>query len=124
MKKSGYHSIRISEKIYNEIKEYCILNGIKFIDFVNNLLENALRKEKYGEVPSIFSNESNNEEHRENLLENKNDDVEITKKAQENTNIVSEEIRIENDPISIESVITQKEDINNKIAKPTKRRLK
>ena len=43
--------MEIDKKLYEEIKEYCDLNGIKAKDYVNGLLRKAFMQDKYGERP-------------------------------------------------------------------------
>lgn len=45
------HSIQIDEKIYNSLKSYCDLNGLKISDFACKLIKNGLSIEKYGNIP-------------------------------------------------------------------------
>ena len=43
--------MEIDKKLYNEIKAYCDLNGLKVKDYINGLLRQAFNKDKYGEKP-------------------------------------------------------------------------
>ena len=43
--------ISISEKLYNNIKEYCKLNNLKINVFINELLSKSFIIEKHGESP-------------------------------------------------------------------------
>lgn len=43
--------ISISEKLYNDIKEYCKLNNLKINVFINELLSKSFIIEKHGESP-------------------------------------------------------------------------
>ena len=45
------HNISISDKLYNNIREYCQLNQLKVNSFVEDLLRNALNIEKFGVSP-------------------------------------------------------------------------
>lgn len=45
------HSVSISEKLYNEIKEYCQLNELKLNIFVEDLIRDAFNVERYGATP-------------------------------------------------------------------------
>lgn len=45
------HSISLSDKLYNEIKEYCDLNGLKPSVLCNDLLKKGLTELKYGDIP-------------------------------------------------------------------------
>ena len=43
--------VEIEQKLYNDIKEYCKLNGLVIKDFINKLLKKSFTVEKYGEKP-------------------------------------------------------------------------
>lgn len=43
--------MELDKKLHNEIKEYCKLNNLKMIDFINYLVKKAFIIEKYGESP-------------------------------------------------------------------------
>lgn len=45
------HSISINENLYNEIKQYCDLNGLKPSVLCNDLLKKGLTELKYGDIP-------------------------------------------------------------------------
>lgn len=47
--------MEVDKKLYEEIKEYCKLNGIKPSEYVNSLLKKAFMEDKYGVSP--FSKE-------------------------------------------------------------------
>ena len=51
MSNNEKHTISISGKLYNEIKEYCTLNELKLNFFVETLLSKAFRIEKFGATP-------------------------------------------------------------------------
>jgi hypothetical protein len=63
--------MQLDKNLYNEINEYCKLNGIKTRDFVHKLLKDAFLKEKYGETP--FDNPKKNE--KIEIDEERNDNV-------------------------------------------------
>lgn len=46
--------MEVDKKLYEEIKEYCELNGLKPRDFTNSLLKKAFMEEKYGKAPPFF----------------------------------------------------------------------
>lgn len=46
--------MQLDKELYNEIKEYCELNGLKTRDFIHQMLRDAFLIEKYGKTP--FSN--------------------------------------------------------------------
>lgn len=43
--------MEIDKKLYEEIKSYCKLNGLKTSEYVNGLLKKAFLEEKYGKTP-------------------------------------------------------------------------
>ena len=43
--------MQIDKKLYNEINEYCKINGIKTRDFIHKKLQEAFLIEKYGDKP-------------------------------------------------------------------------
>lgn len=45
------HTITINENLYNEIKQYCDLNGLKPSVLCNDLLKKGLTELKYGDIP-------------------------------------------------------------------------
>ena len=45
------HKIEISDKTYEELKEYCTLNKLKIGQFADKLLYEGLMIEKYGDTP-------------------------------------------------------------------------
>ena len=47
--------VKIDEKLYQEIKDYCKLNKLRTGDFVNDLLKKAFTVEKYGDRPPFFN---------------------------------------------------------------------
>lgn len=47
-------SVNIEDKLYNEIKEYCALNGLKIGQFINDMLRNKFMVEKYDDAPPFF----------------------------------------------------------------------
>lgn len=47
--------MEVDKKLYEEIKEYCELNGLKPRDFTNSLLKKAFMEEKYGKAPPFFN---------------------------------------------------------------------
>ena len=51
MNSEAKHSISIGKKLYDDIKEYCALNGLKLNTFVETLLSRAFRLEKFGATP-------------------------------------------------------------------------
>lgn len=58
----------IDEKLYKEIKEYCILNNIENVEKeINRLLKIGFNYEKYGNSP--FYKKQNNEENDIEVVE-------------------------------------------------------
>lgn len=56
------NKVKIDEKLYSNIFEYCKINGLEIEEYVNNLLKKNFMIDKYGERPSysqqvIVSNE-------------------------------------------------------------------
>ena len=49
--------VEIEQKLYNDIKKYCKLNGLVIKDFINKLLKKSFTVEKYGEKPFQMGNE-------------------------------------------------------------------
>ena len=45
------HNISISNRLYEELKEYCKYNGLKLNSFVESLIRTSFNVEKYGETP-------------------------------------------------------------------------
>lgn len=43
--------MEVDKKLYEEIKEYCTLNGLKPKEYINDLLKKAFMKDKYGIAP-------------------------------------------------------------------------
>lgn len=54
MENSKKKSVSISEKLYQDIKEYCVFNGLRFNDFVEEILTKQFNIEKYGDSPFAF----------------------------------------------------------------------
>lgn len=48
---SEKHNISISERLYNDIKEYCKLNELKLNVFVEELIQKSFNVEKFGDTP-------------------------------------------------------------------------
>jgi len=45
------HSISINDNLYNDIKKYCDLNGLKVNVFCCDILKKGLNTIKYGDIP-------------------------------------------------------------------------
>ena len=61
--------MQLDNKLYNEIKEYCELNGLKTRDFIHRILKDAFLREKYGDTPFGRKN-TDMSEHNENMTGN------------------------------------------------------
>ena len=61
--------MQLDNKLYNEIKEYCELNGLKTRDFIHRILKDAFLREKYGDTPFSRKN-TDMSEHNENMTGN------------------------------------------------------
>ena len=46
--------MEIDKELYNEIKEYCVLNGLKPKDYIHSLLKKAFMRDKYGDRPGFM----------------------------------------------------------------------
>ena len=47
-------SVNVDDKLYEDIKRYCKLNGLKIGNFINGILEKSFLVEKYGSMPPFF----------------------------------------------------------------------
>ena len=59
------HNVSISEKLYDDIKDYCSLNGLKLNSFVEDLIRKSFNIEKFGETPFNKTVESQPNEHQQ-----------------------------------------------------------
>lgn len=122
---TNFHNIRISNDLYNEIKDYCTINNLKINVFVNDLLEKSLKREIYGDVPAIFTVNTKVEKvekvEKAEVTSEKIKNVKKTVTEETNTTEAKTEIHVEKNDVNEEKEIL----INTpKIEKPTKRRLK
>lgn len=70
------HSVLINNDLYEEIKEYCDLNGIKPSILCNDLLKKALTELKYGDIPfGVIKNEHISEHKNEQINERINEEL-------------------------------------------------
>ena len=60
------HSVEIKEELYQDIKDYCKINNLKIIKFVNELLEKQFLIEKYGDAPFMLVKPNEIKEAQEN----------------------------------------------------------
>lgn len=44
-------SVKIKDDLYKEISDYCKLNSLSIVEYVNNKLKSAIINEKYGDIP-------------------------------------------------------------------------
>jgi len=64
------HNISINDDLYNEIKQYCDLNGRKPSALCNDLIKKALNELKYGDIPfGVIENEHINVQKNEQINE-------------------------------------------------------
>lgn len=134
------HSVSINEELYNDIKEYCELNNLKIISFINNLLNNAFLTEKYGDAPFLkpFYKSKNAEAEElyktivdgvggEDAYNKIIDDLIFEDKEEKKEISIPEKNKVQN--IEVIEKVQETTDTNIdkqtiKVNKPTKRRLK
>ena len=98
MDTSEKHNIRISEKIYSQIKEYCISNELKFSDYIEHLLDLAFSLERYGDVPfGTFKVE---------LSKSQNQDT-----TQVYTERIEEDLEAEHETVQTQKVVEEKNEV-------------
>ena len=74
----------LNKKLEKDIKEYCILNDLKYKDFVNDLLKKAFLEEKYGKSPfnkekkCIFAEKELDEENSVTFEEPSKEELEVS----------------------------------------------
>lgn len=90
------HTIRIDEDVYDEISEYCKLNGLNVSSFCNGILKNAIKVEKYGDIPfgkvkniTIQQNKPAEETEKPSLIK-----IESTKPVETNTESTENEPKV------------------------------
>ena len=54
-------SVNVDDKLYEDIKQYCKLNGLKIGNFINEILEKSFLVEKYGSMPPFFKHNPDTE---------------------------------------------------------------
>ena len=62
--------MEIDKKLYEDIKAYCDLNGIKPKEYINTLLKKAFMEDKYGAAPFRTYKEENGDVSFNNIPEN------------------------------------------------------
>lgn len=121
-------NVKIKDKLYKELSDYCKLNSISIVDYVNDTIKNALTKDKYGDIPFGIIEQSKNEiahvQYDEPIL-NENDTIVNNEPIDEPNN---EPIDEPNEPIVEPNVtpveIHEKTEENKNSVKPKKRILK
>lgn len=100
--------MQIDKKIYNDINEYCKLNGLKTRDFIYKILKEGFLKEKYGDKPFF--------------MQEKKIEIEKTSKAEEIVETKQEETtEIKQEPLErLDTVlkVVEKTSINITPIKP------
>jgi hypothetical protein len=76
--------MQLDKQIYDEINEYCKLNGLKTRDFIHNLLKEAFMKEKYGDSPFAFNKNSEPPVVSNDSIKKNDDMEELIQKTMEN----------------------------------------
>ena len=61
--------MEVDKQLYEEIKEYCSLNGLKPREFANSLLRKAFMEEKYGIAPAVVKKPTTIIEERPKVVE-------------------------------------------------------
>lgn len=55
-------TIRVHEDVFNDISDYCKINGLKIVDFCSEKLKEAVLVEKYGDTPfGVMINKKQND---------------------------------------------------------------
>lgn len=104
--------IKIDDRIYNNLKEYCYYNKLKINKYITDCIEKSLYTDKYGDLNNIFNAE------RDALGKPATEKLE---EKQEKLEIISENSSAENDGISVPEEFTNESQI---VVKRVKRRLK
>jgi HSP90 family molecular chaperone len=63
--------MQLDKQLYDEINDYCKINGLKTRDFIHELLKNAFMKEKYGDSPFFFDKNPNTQKPTTEMKEEK-----------------------------------------------------
>jgi len=143
IRKKG-HFVEIRNELYDKIKQYCQLNNLKVVKFINEILEKSFMVELYGETP--FSAEKmfyKPEEmvqipaeiqrviadHWWEMLDNdefkKEEAHEITNETKEEENSINKENDLSNLDKQAQDIIDEHiKKLEEKNNKPVKRRLK
>lgn len=90
--------VKIDEKLYNSISEYCNINNLKICNFINELLKKQFMLEKYGIKPSILEKKENNEVAKKNETMTITNEEKVVNKI-EHKKSVTPQIE-ENEPIT------------------------
>ena len=71
--------VKIQDKLYQDILDYCAINKLDVEQFINNVLKTRFMVEKYGERPNISSTKRTTEPINEPKKELINEPVKQTK---------------------------------------------
>lgn len=55
-------SVKIEDKLYQDIKEYCKINGLTIGKFINEIVRKGFLVEKYDDAPPFFKKKQSKEE--------------------------------------------------------------
>lgn len=98
-------TIDIENKLHNDIKEYCKMNGLVMKDFVNKLLKKSFTVEKYGETP--FGEVSLKPKVQNTEIDGRFSNVQLTTTLHRSNNsisqteVVEKKLQIEDEPKTI-----------------------
>lgn len=125
--------MQLDKHVYDNINEYCKLNGLKTRDFIHKLLIDAFNKEKYGDSPFSFGKKIEDvSEEKKTYTEVNENVIDTTKLTEKNNDLVVDDFndiissKITKNQIVEPSVqVSQKETKSEEIVrKPKKRKLK
>lgn len=102
------NNILIKEKLFNNIKQYCILNNIDINEYINDLLLKSFNEDKYGSKPPFFFKKENDNQ--------KNNEKNCIFEEEKNTQ--------KTEPIKEESEIVQDSVVDEEIKPNSKRKRK
>lgn len=108
---SEKHNISISERLYNNIKEYCKLNELKLNVFVEELIQKSFNVEKFGDTPFARQDDPGPPLQKEPVVNEYVKELEAVQKAKTEPVIV-EEVK-EPEPVE-EPAPIEKEEIKEK----------
>ena len=108
---SEKHNVSISEKLYNDIKEYCRLNELKINVFVEELIRKSFNVEKFGVAPFVRQDNPEPPHPKEPVVNEYVKELEAIQKAKTEP-VVVEEVK-EPEPVE-EPAPIKKEEIKEK----------